>query len=260
MFCKNCGKELKEGTRFCDGCGAPQEVAVSQSTAVQQPQAATNPPASVPKKNNSLKLVIVAVVVVVCFAIGSFVIAPSLSKDNDENKPTNNVSQSQNDDANNETESNDKKENTDNSDKKNLKAIDGGYNIGKMFISDLGEYGKVSLSVGYNPENGVIRQVTAAFTITVRHSEYAAMKQDFERWASEYADSDDKNIEISCVELSESISCIVSLQKLYESDRAERVALAEEILDFVADEEDTAFYIDDITTLLVDTYGFEVQD
>ena len=86
------------------------------------------------------------------------------------------------------------------------------------------------------------------------------MKQDFERWESEYADSDDKNIEISCVELSESISCMVSLQKLYESDRAERVALAEEILDFVADEEDTAFYIDDITTLLVDTYGFEVQD
>jgi len=255
MFCKNCGKELKEGTRFCDGCGAPQEASAPQPTMANNTE-----PTTAPKKNNILKMVIIAVVVVVCFAIGSFVIAPSLSKDNDESKPTNNVSQSQNDDVNNETESNDKKENTDNSDKKNLKAIDGGYNIGKMFLSDLGEYGKVSLGVGYNPENGVIRQVTAAFTITVRHSEYAAMKQDFERWASEYADSDDKNIEISCVELSESISCIVSLQKLYESDRAERVALAEEILDFVADEEDTAFYIDDITTLLVDTYGFEVQD
>ena len=255
MFCNNCGKEINEGTKFCNHCGASQEASAPQPT-----MANNTVPTNTPKKNNTLKMIIIAAVVVVCFAIGSFVIAPSLSKNNDESKPTNNVSQSQNDDANNETESNDKKENTDNSDKKNLKAIDGGYNTGKMFLSDLGEYGKVSLSVGYNPENGVIRQVTAAFTITVRHSEYAAMKQDFERWESEYADSDDKNIEISCVELSESISCMVSLQKLYESDRAERVALAEEILDFVANEEDTAFYIDDITTLLVDTYGFEVQD
>ncbi len=252
MFCNNCGKEINEGTKFCNFCGAPQEAAVQQSTAVN-----TTP---VQKKNSTLKIAIIAAIAVVCFAIGSFVIAPSFSKDNDDSSPTNDVSQSQNVDANIKNESNDKKDNLDNSDTNNLKAIDGGYNTGKMFLSDLGEYGKVSLSVGYNPENGVIRQVTAAFTITVRHSEYAAMKQDFEKWENEYANSNDKNIEISCVELSESISCMVSLQKLYESDRAERVALAEEILDFVADEEDTAFYIDDITKLLVDTYGFEVQD
>ncbi len=255
MFCNNCGKEINEGTKFCNHCGASQEAVAPQPTVTNNVA-----PTPAPKKNSTLKIVIIAAVAVVCFAIGSFVIAPSLSKDNDESKPTNNVSQSQNDDKNNKTESNDEKGNTDNSDKKNLKAIDGGYNKGKMFLSDLGEYGKVSLSVGYNPENGVIRQVLAAFTITVRHSEYASMKHDFEKWESEYANSDDKNIEISCIELNESISCMVSLQKLYESDRAERVALAEEILDFVADEEDTAFYIDDITTLLVDTYGFEAQN
>ena len=31
MFCKNCGKELPEGTRFCDGCGA----SVGQPTQVK---------------------------------------------------------------------------------------------------------------------------------------------------------------------------------------------------------------------------------
>ena len=252
MFCNNCGKEINDGTKFCNHCGAPQEASAPQPTVANNTELTT-----ALKKNNTLKMAIIAVVVVVCFAIGSFVIAPSFSKDNAESNPTNNVSQSQTDD---ETESNNIKENTDISDKKNLKAIDGGYNKGKMFLSDLGEYGKVSLSVGYNPENGVIRQVSAAFTITVRHSEYASMKQNFEKWESEYANSNDKNIEISCVELSESVSCMVSLQKLNESDRAERVALAEEILDFVADEQDTAFYIDDITTLLVNTYGFKVQD
>ncbi len=255
MFCNNCGKEINEGTKFCNHCGASQEVSAPQPTVANNTE-----PTTAPKRNSTLKIVIIAAVAVICFAIGSFVIAPSLSKNDDESIPTNNVSQSQNDDANNETESNDKKENSDNSNKKNLKAIDGGYNKGKMFLSDLGEYGKVSLSVGYNPENGVIRQVSAAFTITVRHSEYAAMKQDFENWESEYANSDDKNVEASYVELSESVSFIIGISKLNEADRAERVALAEEILDFVADEEDTAFYIDDITTLLVDTYGFEVQN
>ncbi len=255
MFCKNCGKEINEGTKFCNHCGASQEAVVPQPTVADNTE-----PTTTPKKNNTLKMVIIAVVVVVCFAIGSFVIAPSFSKDNDESIPTNNVSQSQNDDANNKTESNGKKENADASDKKNLKAIDGGYTTGKMFLSDLGEYGKVSLSVGYNPENGVIRQVAAAFTITVRHSEYASMKSDFEAWEERISNSDDKNVEASYVELSESVSFIIGISKLNEADRAERVALAEEILDFVADEEDTAFYIDDITTLLVDTYGFEVQN
>ncbi len=255
MFCKNCGKEIVDGTKFCNHCGASQEAVAPQPTVTNN--AAPNP---APKKNSTLKIGIIAAVAVVCFAIGSFVIAPSLSKDNDESKPTNNVSQSQNDDTNNETASNDEKGNTDNSDKKNLKAIDGGYNKGKMFLSDLGEYGKVSLSVGYNPENGVIRQVSAAFTITVRHSEYASMKSDFEAWEERISNSDDKNVEASYVELSESVSFIIGISKLNEADRAERVALAEEILDFVADEEDTAFYVDDLTTLLVDTYGFEAQD
>ena len=26
MFCKKCGRELKDGTKFCDQCGTPQNV------------------------------------------------------------------------------------------------------------------------------------------------------------------------------------------------------------------------------------------
>ncbi len=35
MFCKNCGKQLAEGTKFCDGCGAPIESAPAQQPAQQ---------------------------------------------------------------------------------------------------------------------------------------------------------------------------------------------------------------------------------
>ncbi len=38
MFCKNCGKELAEGTKFCDGCGASQEAATAQTVTVQKPK------------------------------------------------------------------------------------------------------------------------------------------------------------------------------------------------------------------------------
>ncbi len=250
MFCNNCGNQLPEGTKFCNNCGASQEASAQPTQAVNATQGTS------PKKNNTVKIAIIAAIAVVCFAIGSFVIAPAFTKNNDDSNP---VSQSQND-ADNKTENNDSKQDSNDSDVNNLEAIDGGYNTGKAFLSDLGEYGKVSLSVGYNQDNGVIRQVSAAFTITVRHSEYSSMKSDFEAWEESISKSDDKNVEASYVELSESVSFVISIAELNEADRAARVDLAEEILDFVADEEDYAFYINDITTLLVDTYGFAIME
>lgn len=44
MFCKNCGTELKDGSRFCDACGAPQEQA-------QQEQAQQNQQNYAPQNN-----------------------------------------------------------------------------------------------------------------------------------------------------------------------------------------------------------------
>lgn len=247
MFCKNCGKEIDQNTKFCNHCGAPQESDASSAVAN-----ANQAPA--PKKNNSLKLIIVAAVVAVCFAIGALVIAPSMSKSTNDNNQTSNTSQTQTEENNAVTE----QDNT--SEEKTLTAIDGGYNTGKMFLSDLGEYGNVALSVGYNKENGVVRQVSAVFTITVRHSEYASMKSNFEIWEQRISNGDDKYVEASYTELSDSVSFVIGISCLNEADRAERVALAEEILDFVANEQDCAFYIDDLTALLVDTYGFTVQE
>ena len=44
MFCKNCGKNLSDGAKFCNGCGAKTEAAqVAANTAPQPP--AYMPPA-----------------------------------------------------------------------------------------------------------------------------------------------------------------------------------------------------------------------
>lgn len=38
MFCRQCGKELTDGTKFCNGCGAPQGTNEQQQEAPQQQQ------------------------------------------------------------------------------------------------------------------------------------------------------------------------------------------------------------------------------
>ncbi len=259
MFCNNCGSQIPDGTKFCNNCGASQEVSQpvqTVQTAPVQQQTVTA------KKNNTLLIAVVAAIAVVAIAVVA--IFALSGKDNGGNSggndlPATNNSQIEDTDVSSSENSSSDIESTEGT-TSTLEAIDGGYNKGKAFLSDMGEYGKVSLSVGYNEDNGVIRQVAASFTITVRHSEYASMKSDFEAWEERFGNLGDKNIEVSYVELSESVSFIIGIKELNEADRATRVDIAEEILDFVADEEDYAFYIDDITTLLTEAYGFVVQD
>lgn len=43
MFCKNCGKQLDDTIRFCDGCGEPTADAQSQTPPPQQGQQYTAP-------------------------------------------------------------------------------------------------------------------------------------------------------------------------------------------------------------------------
>ncbi len=43
MFCRNCGKELADGAKFCDGCGAPTDAAGGGYAPVAPAQPAQNP-------------------------------------------------------------------------------------------------------------------------------------------------------------------------------------------------------------------------
>lgn len=49
MFCRNCGRELPENARFCNGCGTPVSVPEAEETAGAEPAAPENEQISVPQ-------------------------------------------------------------------------------------------------------------------------------------------------------------------------------------------------------------------
>lgn len=72
MFCRNCGKEIPENTKFCNHCGASQDGAPAPTPS--QPIQ----PAPAAKKSPFMPIVIGAVVIA-AMVLGVFVIAPALS-------------------------------------------------------------------------------------------------------------------------------------------------------------------------------------
>lgn len=94
MFCSNCGKQLDENAKFCDGCGAQQGAGNDINSASNQqapnPQQNVNAnyqnapaaPNSKAKKAPKTKNIIITVAVALCaFIIGKFIIAPSMISD-----------------------------------------------------------------------------------------------------------------------------------------------------------------------------------
>lgn len=70
MFCKNCGTQLSDGTKFCSACGAPQDTApVVQSVQPTQPTAPVQNFQGTPEKPKSKGKKIGGIVMVVLGAL-----------------------------------------------------------------------------------------------------------------------------------------------------------------------------------------------
>ena len=109
MFCKNCGKEIKDGTKFCEFCGAEQDSVISNNNISSNQTSHTNPysmpstsnvaPAKKKKGKGFIIGVVVAVVVfiivlvVIINAIVSAVSKNSLSVDDVKNSSLTHYSQ-----------------------------------------------------------------------------------------------------------------------------------------------------------------------
>lgn len=101
MFCSNCGKQIPENTKFCNHCGAQQNLVNTDNAVTQQQNASTQPSmnqsqgtaqqtkANKPPKKKA-NIVIVLAVFLCAFLIGKFAIAPSMTSDSDNNGGTGN--------------------------------------------------------------------------------------------------------------------------------------------------------------------------
>lgn len=79
MFCKNCGKELKDGALFCTGCGhkvlMPGSSAQSRQPEVQKPVQRVSVPKPVRKSKpavNLLPWIVVGILIIVVAVLGYF--------------------------------------------------------------------------------------------------------------------------------------------------------------------------------------------
>ncbi len=66
MFCRNCGKNLSDNAKFCDGCGTRVDTAPAPAS---QPSISTTPPLKRNKKTLSILIGSVAAVVVIAVGI-----------------------------------------------------------------------------------------------------------------------------------------------------------------------------------------------
>lgn len=77
MFCQNCGKEIQDNTKFCNHCGAQQQISEHTASAPQITKD-QQPAKNVKKKANPI---VVLAIVLCAFLLGKFVIAPSMTQD-----------------------------------------------------------------------------------------------------------------------------------------------------------------------------------
>lgn len=103
MFCSNCRKQIPDNTKFCNHCGAQQQIVEntdSESKITENQQNVTQQPKKTPKKKSNIFIVLV--VVLCAFLVGKFVIAPSMVSDpTKDNDTSNQGSQSQQSTVNN---------------------------------------------------------------------------------------------------------------------------------------------------------------
>ncbi len=93
MFCSNCGKQLENDVKFCDGCGVQQGTGndinsasnqqaydMNSNANYQSAPVLPNPPVKkTPKKKTNIFISLA--IVLVAFLVGKFVIAPSMTSD-----------------------------------------------------------------------------------------------------------------------------------------------------------------------------------
>ncbi len=95
MFCSNCGKQIPDNTKFCNYCGAQQQIAENTESAPKATENQQKNAGIQAKKapNNNANIIVILAIVLCAFLLGKFVIAPLMVSDSGKGDDTSNQSQ-----------------------------------------------------------------------------------------------------------------------------------------------------------------------
>ena len=108
MKCVYCGKDLQEGSKFCDGCGAKQESQNVEPVSYQNDYQQGGYQPSGNKKNVGLIIAIIAIAVVVVGVLIIFLVTSGGKKDNSDTKDNTNTNTNEKTDTNTKQDDNEK--------------------------------------------------------------------------------------------------------------------------------------------------------
>lgn len=248
MFCKKCGKEIPDDTKYCNFCGAEQSAAALTTNVPQDTS---------PTPKNNTKLIIIIAVLAVAFILGVFIIAPSLSGDrNNTSAVTSSGTLTVNGDEENSIFTSTVSAETSGTTLESLIPENSDNRGGDVYSASLGEGGIFTVSFGYYRDSPkVLYNFTGSIEVEKTNASYNEIKKEcetFEKRANAFNDSD--NVRIKCKENDTGMEVLLYIDKLADADRLERVKLAADFIG-VKDTEG-AFYFDSVVSQLTEI-GFE---
>ena len=100
---------------------------------------------------------------------------------------------------------------------------------------------KFVLSAGFYMDNDYVYDITWRATVAKTFQDYETFKSDSENYKNQLEALNDNNIFVSLKETDEGIGFAASFDNLDQADRAQRIAMAAEIIGITPNNADTAF-------------------
>ncbi|MBQ7801334.1 MAG: zinc ribbon domain-containing protein [Oscillospiraceae bacterium] len=263
MFCKNCGNQIPDGTRFCDKCGAPQETA--QNAAPQyQPPVQNAAPQAAPKKSNTAVIVVAAVAVIAVVALVLVLVLGGSGSDsgtvNDvpQNDAQQQVQQQVPQDSDAQVQDQPQQEQapaTEAPSSGTNQVITDAYpSCYKRYELIYGENDYFIVFLRYRPGSNVVSQITGQSNTS---EDYADMLSYGDEMETRIVSESIPNAELSHVEMSTGLSAAFSFTDLDVSGGEATAALAAEYLDLTT--ENGLINLADSESILV-SYGFTLAE
>ena len=198
-----------------------------------------------------LSITIIAAVVIACFILGYFVIAPSFTKETPTHTPNASSVTNSNESSLPDNQTANSTDNT----QVNQTLEEIVYNKDKVsgltWKNDMGaDVGSMTISAGYCTENEFIYNISFSVKINKNFEQYSSFKSELEYFAKEIKALNDEEMSVDFDETDDGIEFFAWFDGLEYADRTQRVKMAADLIGITADEENIAFYKTSVDTEL----------